>query len=53
MIAGGSNGVAYLWRQGVCIASANAVKGGINVVVAQGDYLYCGGAAGILKVNYC
>lgn len=50
MISGGSNGIVYSWRKGSCIAHCQAIRGGINCLVAVNDKIFCGGPRGILKV---
>lgn len=50
LVAGGSNGYVYLFRQGKCIASVGAIKGGVNCMATLGTILVCGGAGGLLKL---
>ena len=53
MIAGGNNGVVYLWRQAACVECATVAKGGVGVsaLAVHGDYLFAGAAGGVLKVT--
>ena len=46
IIAGGSNGVVYLFRKGKCIAFQNTIKGGVNCLQVCGDIVCCGGKSG-------
>ncbi len=46
IIAGGSNGIVYLFRKGKCIAYQNAIKGGVRCLQVSGDTVVCGGKAG-------
>ena len=48
VIAGGSNGVVYLWRAGVLSASAQAIKGGVLCLAVQSERVFCGGAKGTI-----
>jgi hypothetical protein len=50
LVAGGSNGYVYLYRQGKCIAGVGAVKGGVTCITVLGSVLICGGASGLLKL---
>eukprot|EP01038_Epipyxis_sp_PR26KG_P012826 gene12826-17196_t len=49
-IAGGSNGVIYLWRRGVIVSFCQAIRGRVQCLVIFGDRIYCGGAGGVMKV---
>lgn len=54
VVAGGSNGLVYLWRGGLLVAHTSAIKGGVLCIhappAAGSDRVYCGGARGVLKV---
>jgi len=49
-VAGGSNGVVYLWRRGVPTLFSQVFRGRIQVMVLGNDRLYVGGVGGQLKV---
>ncbi len=48
VVAGGSNGIVYLFRKGLCIAFQNAIKGGVRCLQVTGDVICCGGKAGVV-----
>lgn len=50
LVAGGSNGVVYLWRAGVVVATVQAFRSKVRCMVVNGDRVYCGGGGGNLKV---
>lgn len=50
LVAGGSNGMVYLWRAGVVVAAVQAFRSKVRCLVVNGDRIYCGGGAGSLKV---
>ena len=50
VVTGGSNGIVYLWRKGVCAAFTQAIRGGVNCIQVVGDKVFCGGAKSIMKV---
>lgn len=49
VLAGGSNGLVYLYRQGRCVAFQNCIKGGITCLQTAGDIVVAGGVAGVVK----
>jgi hypothetical protein len=51
MLSGGSNGIVYCWRKGVCVSSGNVIKGGVLCLVVHGDKAVCGGQRGVIKVR--
>ncbi len=46
VVAGGSNGIVYLFRKGQCIEFANAIRGGVRCLQVAGDMVCCGGKGG-------
>lgn len=50
LVAGGSNGVVYLWRAGVVVVAVQAFRSKVRCLVVNGDRVYCGGGGGSLKV---
>lgn len=50
VLAGGSNGVVYLFRKTQCIAFQNAIRGGVKCLQVSGDSVYVGGANDIVKI---
>jgi len=58
LVAGGNNGIVYLYRKAVCVAVCNAIKGGVKCLTVFGggggsdnDLSVCvGGANGGVKV---
>lgn len=50
IVSGGSNGIAYLWRNGSLIAHTAVCKGPLSSVRTKGSRVICGGAGGIVKV---
>ncbi len=51
LVAGGSNGMVYLYRAGTVVAAAQAFRSKVRcLVVGGGDRVYCGGGGGVVKV---
>jgi WD40 repeat protein len=50
LIAGGSNGVVYLWKQGQCVTFSQCIRGGVKCLSIVGDKLICGGTSGGIKL---
>lgn len=50
LIAAGSNGIVYLWRQGAVAAIATICKGSVDSVFVKGNVVYCGGSGGTFKI---
>jgi len=53
VLVGGSNGVVYGYRRGVCFQSANVIRGGVSHMSLAGDHLVCGGAGGVIRLVDC
>ena len=50
LVAGGSNGIVYLFRAGAVVATCQAFRAKVRVLVVGGDRVYCGGGGGIVKI---
>lgn len=53
VLVGGSNGVVYGYRRGVCFQSANIIRGGVSHMALAGEHLVCGGAGGVIRLIDC
>ncbi|KAJ1418197.1 WD40-repeat-containing domain protein [Ochromonadaceae sp. CCMP2298] len=53
LLAGGSNGMVYMWRAAKLVAFEQILKGAVKCMVVVGDKVYCGGAGGVLKTLSC